>query len=340
MTGRDQSKLPCGCGIQQPRGQHALIDDGELLDLDAFGVERLRAQSAHPQRIVDDADVLGEQLLAEPILEETGLARNRRTVDRADQMTDQRSGNPRIKHDRHLAGLDLARVGARHRALARGAADAFGRRQINRMRRSGEVIVALHAGAFARDRGHRDALARPQVGAVKAGRGHQHHAANSSRGRPAARLGHALDGEAGGLRLAGPPFQFRRRRNLRIQQIEVGKIPRQQRRIREADILIVRRNARHRHRTLGKPGDTVAAHIVGRNHRLPLSYQHAQSDVVAFGALGFLDAPVAHFNALRNTAHRNRVGGIRACASRGLHEALRQRAEGGLIEQAGSGGVR
>src|SRR6202022_2268237 len=101
----------------QTQRRAARGDEGEFLDLDALGIERLRAQSAPSQRIVDDADVLAEQLLAETVLEETRLARNRGAVDRADQMADQRSGNPGIEHDRHLAGLDLARIGARHRAL-------------------------------------------------------------------------------------------------------------------------------------------------------------------------------------------------------------------------------
>src|SRR6201999_879043 len=107
-----------------------LINDGELLDFDALGVEGLRAQTAYPQRIVDDADVPGEQLLAETILQERSLARDRGAVHRADQMADDRPGNPRIEYHRHLAGLDLARIGARHGALARGAADAFRRCQI------------------------------------------------------------------------------------------------------------------------------------------------------------------------------------------------------------------
>src|SRR5260370_10846970 len=48
VAGRDQSQFPRGRTIQQPRCQHALIDDGEFFDLYAFGVERLRAQAAHP----------------------------------------------------------------------------------------------------------------------------------------------------------------------------------------------------------------------------------------------------------------------------------------------------
>ena len=66
----------------------------------------------------------------------------------------------------------------------------------------------------------------------------------------------------------------------------------------------------------------------------------AQPDVVAFGALGFLDMAVAHLDALRDAAHRDRVGGVRARALCGLDEALGQRRQGRLIEQAGCGGLR
>ena len=62
-----------------------------------------------------------------------------------------------------------------------------------------------------------------------------------------------------------------------------------------------------------------------------------QADVVAFGALGFFDLAVAHLDALRHAAHRDRIGRIRAGALRGLDEALRQLGQRGLIEQIGSG---
>jgi len=41
---------------------------------------------------------------------------------------------------------------------------------------------------------------------------------------------------------------------------------------------------------------------------------------------------------LRNAAHRHGVGGVGAGAPRCLDETLRQRAEGGLIEQIGGTG--
>ena len=171
-------------------------------------------------------------------------------------------------------------------------------------------------------------------------RGHQHHAANSGRGRRAARLGDALDRERRRLPPRGAALELRGRGDLGIEQIEIGEIARQQRRIGEADIFVVGRDARHRDRALGEPGDAVAADVVGRDHRLALSDQHAQADIVAFRALGFLDASVAHLDALRNAAHRDRVGGVGAGALGRLDQPLRQRAQRGLIEQVGGCGCQ
>ena len=66
---------------------------------------------------------------------------------------------------------------------------------------------------------------------------------------------------------------------------------------------------------------------------MALPHQHAQSNIIAFRALGFLDASVTQFDALGNTPHRHRVGSIRTCAFGCLDQSLRQRAQGGLIEQ-------
>ena len=122
---------------------------------------------------------------------------------------------------------------------------------------------------------------------------------------------------------------------IAIEQIEIGELVRQQRGIGEADIFVVGRHAGHRDRALGELGDAVAGDVIGRDHGLALPDQHAQADIVAFGALGFLDPAVAHLDALRDATHRNRIGGVRARAFRGLDEALRQRRERRLIEQVG-----
>ena len=137
----------------------------------------------------------------------------------------------------------------------------------------------------------------------------------------------------------GAALEFGGRGNCAIEQIEIGEFARQQRGIRKPDIFVVGRDPRHRDRAFGELRDAVAGDVVGRDHGLALSDQHAQADIVAFGALGFLDAAVAHLDALRNAAHRDRVGGIRAGASGGLDQPLRQRRERRLIEQVGGRGI-
>ena len=144
-----------------------------------------------------------------------------------------------------------------------------------------------------------------------------------------------LTASARGFGFAGAALEFGRRGNLAVEQIEIGELARQQRGIGETDIFVVGRDAGHRDRPLGEFCDAIAGDIVGRDHRLALPDQHAQSDIVAFGALGFLDPAIAHFDALRDAAHRNRVGGVRARALGGLDQALRQRRERRLIEQIG-----
>ena len=145
-------------------------------------------------------------------------------------------------------------------------------------------------------------------------------------------------GKACGFGFLGAPLEFGDRGNFGIEQVELGKIARQQRGVGEPDIFVFRRDARHRDGALGEPRDAVAGDVVGGDHGLALSDQHAQTDIVTFGALGFLDAAVAHFDALRDAAHRNRVRSISAGAPRRLDQLLRQCRKRRLVEQVGGRG--
>ena len=118
-----------------------------------------------------------------------------------------------------------------------------------------------------------------------------------------------------------------------IDQVEVGKLARQQRLICEPRKLIVRRYSRHRDRTFGERISSIALHVVGGNHRLAFAHQDAQAHIVAFGALAFLDRPIAHFDRQRHRAHRDRIGRIRARAPRSLNQAFGKFDERGLVEQ-------
>src|SRR3954454_6891143 len=165
--------------IEQPGLEYAILHDGLRARLDAFAVEWTRALAALAQRIVDDTDAGFEQPLPELVTKKTGLARNRSAVDGAGEMPDQAARDPPVEHDWNTLGRNFARIELGHRPLARRAPDLLRRIKIGSMECRGEIVVPLHCGGFARDRAHRQAVARRQVGAAKAVAGRQHHAADA-----------------------------------------------------------------------------------------------------------------------------------------------------------------
>ena len=167
-------------------------------------------------------------------------------------MADEPASDPLIEHDRHLFGCNLVRIEPLDRALARAAADPLGTIEIGGMQRRGEVIVALHRSALARDRRHREAMVRGQIGAPKAAARRQHHPADAGGGRGALRLGDALHGEAGRFRTLGARFERGDRGQFWINEIEIGKIARQFVRVSETREGVLGRDLGHGDCTLGE----------------------------------------------------------------------------------------
>ena len=128
-------------------------------------------------------------------------------------------------------------------------------------------------------------------------------------------------------------------RHVGIEQIEVRKFTREQSRIGEPGKLVFRRHARHGDGAFGKRIEAVALDIVGRDRGLLVADQHAQADVVALGALRFLNGAVAHIDGQRDRAHGDRVGLVGAGAARGGNEPFSKFGEGGLIEERGHFGL-
>src|SRR5205085_9764777 len=122
MSGRHETQLARRRAVKEPACQHAVIDHREPAPRDALAVEGMRTLAALAQRVVDDADARPKQALAELVLQEARLARDRCAVDRRRQMPDERARDPRIEHDRHASRLDLARIEALDGALARDPA--------------------------------------------------------------------------------------------------------------------------------------------------------------------------------------------------------------------------
>src|SRR5665811_2341402 len=105
----------------------------------------MRAQAALAQWIVDDADAVGEQLLAHLVAQKAGFARDRSAIGGAGEVRNQRAGHSAVEHHRHFAGGYLAWVEPLERALAGGAADLLRRLQIGGVQHRGIIVVALHA---------------------------------------------------------------------------------------------------------------------------------------------------------------------------------------------------
>ena len=192
---------------------------------------------------------------------------------------------------------DLARIEPCEGTLARAAAYLFRAFEIRCVPYRRVVIVALHGGAVTCDCGYRQTMVRPDIGATKAVAGDQHHSADSGRCGSAPRFADPLDGKCrlfGGARLR---FEFADRWQVGINQIEIGKIMRQQACVGEAGELVFRRHPRHGDGPFGQSGRAVAGYIICGHHGLPAPDQHTQTNVVTFGTLRFLDPSVAHFNA-------------------------------------------
>src|SRR5262249_42711072 len=109
----------------------------------------MRGEAARTGRIVVDRDRLGEDLLAELVLEETGLAGDRRAADGAGEAADQAGRDARIVNDGAAAGRNLLRIEPAHRTASRLAADLARALHVGAMGLGVGVVVALHRGALA-----------------------------------------------------------------------------------------------------------------------------------------------------------------------------------------------
>src|SRR5262245_33285171 len=168
MSGRRKIELARSRAIEEPGLERTVIDDGEHASRYALRIEGARALPALAQRIVDDADAGLEQAFPEPVAQKARLAGDRAAIDRAGEMADEPARDPPVEDHRHPLGRHLARIEPRNRALARGAPDPFRRIEIGSVKRRRKIVVALHGGALARDRAHRHAVTRGEVGAAKA----------------------------------------------------------------------------------------------------------------------------------------------------------------------------
>jgi len=90
------------------------------------------------------ADVVGENLLAEGVDQERRLAVQRAAARRLHEISEQPAGEWRLEQHGALARADLARRQARERAPRGVIADRFGGREFGMDARGRVPVVALH----------------------------------------------------------------------------------------------------------------------------------------------------------------------------------------------------
>src|SRR5258707_13637 len=99
MTRGLKPQLTRRCGIEQPSGQPALVDQDRMPVGNALAVKGLGAVSALAMRIIDDRDACREDLLSHAILQKTHAASDGRSGNRAGKMSDEAGRNARIVED-------------------------------------------------------------------------------------------------------------------------------------------------------------------------------------------------------------------------------------------------
>src|SRR5687768_15841438 len=102
-----------------------MLDQVEWSDRQALAIEGAAAKPALAEWVIMDGDALGEDLRAERVEQEAGLAGDGGTADRRDEMAEQGHGDARVEQNGHHARLYADGIEAGHGALCGSRADVF-----------------------------------------------------------------------------------------------------------------------------------------------------------------------------------------------------------------------
>ena len=163
---------------------------------------------------------------------------------------------------------------------------------------------------------------------------HKHHAADAGRGGCPRRFGDPFNGKRRALGTPRALFQHAHGRQIRIEQIEIGNLAGKLLAIGDSRERIFRCCLGHGDGTFGEFG-RLGLDVVRRHDRLTAPDESAQPNIVAFGALGFLNRAIAHLHRNRDRAHGERIGGVCAGSARGRDESFGKVGQRGLVEERG-----
>ena len=146
------------------------IDHPARLHAHALLVERRRALAGADEGVFLDVDVPGKHRLAERVEQKAGLAVQRAAAHRLREAAQQAGGQRRLEQHRAFARGDLAALQAAQGAFGGVAAHRLRAGQLGGIAHRAVPVVALHVGALAGDRRHRDAVARRRIATAKTAR--------------------------------------------------------------------------------------------------------------------------------------------------------------------------
>ncbi len=228
-------------------------------------------------------------------------------------MADQAAGNARVEDHGHAAGRGLARAQAAQRPLRRLAADLGRVLQVGAVDLGGELVVALHLQALARQ--HRDAqrVARHGVAAGEAVRGRERDARVRPAGLGALRIGDPGKRPRGVFASRGAFDQGLGRRFDVVADVQLRRRLGQLVRVGQAAVRILRHRARHGQRAFHQLVERGRRGVRGRDDRLAPADEDPEAEVVAFLPLEALQLAKALGMGERDGMRVQRVGRVRAC---------------------------
>jgi hypothetical protein len=317
MAGGLEAELTRRGAVEQPGLEQAGIDQLHRLNGQAFAIERARAQTPGTMRIVADRHALGEDLLAELVEQEAGLASDRGAGDGAEEMADQPGRDPAIEYHRHRATGDPGGIDPGNGALAGQPADQLGRFETGGVAGRMMRVVALHRATRTGEHAGRGAVAGLGKAAGEAVAGRERHHRARGAGAGAFAVGDAFNGAGGllgeeraGLERGridfGAVIEIEHRRAA-VEQAGLGG---------EAGPFVLGRLARHRDGALDERGERVAAQIGSGDTGRAAADEDAQAKLLALRTLDILEFAHAHRNRLRTVGGEHGIGGVGACGAR------------------------
>ncbi len=246
------------------------------------------------------------------VLQKSGAASHRGTVDRPGQVAQNPTRDPRIIQHRQSRRFRPRRVESRQCPLCRTVADAGGIIEISQIDGAVVIVVPLHIRAGTGDRRRGNRMAAAGATASEARRRHQRQLGPAEACLGTFGIGNAVNRHRGIFGRRRPFNQVRGCRHRRIFHVKVDGF-RRGGGVRQPGEWVLRHDLRHGNGTLRQPGKGRRINRRRRYDRNLLAKEYPQPQVLplrAFNVLG-LAQPAGHRK--RRPRNQHGIGRVRSC---------------------------